>query len=229
MSSVDWALVGEPSALHIEFATYLLDDLVEKAARVLGLDLLLDPPVGGDVRDVDLVDGARAASENSDDATIPGEDDGPGIPSIGKIATCLIVGQDGDLDGGVLDAVVIVDAGQGLETVGATDGGPRGQPILHDEQALLTVDVEVLGVSDLVVLDDAVSLEETIPGVPVVRLIDGLREHCVAKVSDREVTACGGNKSNSQLKLKTRRREMENATRDEDEMERRIWKKDVPM
>ena len=94
----------------------------------------------------------------------------------------------------MLDAVVIVDAGEGLETVGATDGGPRGRPILHDEQAPVTVDVEVLGVTDLVVLDDAVGLEETILGAPVVRLIDGLREHCVSKVIDREVTACGGKK-----------------------------------
>jgi hypothetical protein len=127
-----------------------------------------------------------------------------------------VVGQDGDLDGGAFDAVVIVDTGEGLETVGATDSGPRGKPILHDEQALLTVDVEVLKVVDLVVLDDAVGLE-TIPGVSVVRLIDGLREHCVAKVSDREVTAYGGKKSNSQLKLKTRRREMKNVTRDEED------------
>ncbi len=28
---------------------YLLDNFVEKAAGVLGLDLLLDPPVGGEV------------------------------------------------------------------------------------------------------------------------------------------------------------------------------------
>ena len=92
----------------------------------------------------------------------------------------------------------------------------------------------MLGVADLVVLDDTVGLEETIPGVLVGRLIDGLREHCIAKVSNREVTACGGKKSNSQLKLKTRRQEMENATRDEederwrrdgDEMETKIWKK----
>ena len=33
-----------------ELATYLLDDVVEVAAGVLALDLLLDPPVGGKVR-----------------------------------------------------------------------------------------------------------------------------------------------------------------------------------
>ncbi len=72
----------------------------------------------------------------------------------------------------------------------------------------------MLGVADLIVLDDAVGLEEAIPGVLVVRLVDGLREYYVAKVSDREVTAWGGKKSNSQLKLKTRRRKTENTTRD---------------
>ena len=74
----------------------------------------------------------------------------------------------------------------------------------------------MLGVADLIVLNDVVGLEETILRVPVVRLIGGLREHCVAKVSNRKVTGCGGKKSNSQLRLKTRRWEMENATRDED-------------
>lgn len=177
-----------------ELATYLLDDVVEVAARVLALDLLLDPPVGGNVRDIRLLGSAPAAGEDSDDAAVPGEDDGPGIASIRKLAAFLVVGQDGDLDGGVLDAVLGVVAGEGFETVGATDGGPRGQPILHDEQALLTVDVEVLGVADLVVRDDAVGLEETILGVLVVRLIGGLREHCIAKVSNREVPACRGKK-----------------------------------
>jgi len=31
----------------VELATYLLNDLVEEAAGVLGLDLLLNPPVWG--------------------------------------------------------------------------------------------------------------------------------------------------------------------------------------
>ena len=57
----------------------------------------------------------------------------------------------------MLDAVVIVDVGERLETVAMTDGGPRGQPILHDKQALLTVDIKVLGVVDLVILDGTIS------------------------------------------------------------------------
>ena len=117
----------------------------------------------------------------------------------------------------MLDAVVIVGADEGLETIDATDSCPRDQPILHDEQALLTVYIEVLGVAELVVLDDAIGLKEAILWVFVVCLIDGMREHCVGKVRDRKVTACVGKKSNSQLKLKTRRQETENAMRDEED------------
>ena len=165
--------------------------------RELGLNLLLEPPVGGEVRGVDLVGRACATGEDSDDATIPGEDNGAGIASIRKLAACLVMGQDSDLNGGVLDAIVIIDAGEGLETVGATDGGPCGQPILHNEQALLTVYIEVVWIAHLIVLDDAVGLEETILGELVIRLIGGLGEHCVAKVSDREITACVGKKTKS--------------------------------
>jgi hypothetical protein len=56
------------------------------------------------------------------------------------------------------------------------------------------MDVKALGVADLVVLDDAVGLEETIRGVLVVRSIGGLREHYTAIFSNREIPAYRGNK-----------------------------------
>ena len=95
----------------------------------------------------------------------------------------------------------------------STDGGPRGQPILDDQQALLIIFVEVLRFAHLLVPDDAVDLEETILGVGVVFAILGLREHHLSVVMDREVATCKGKKDNSQLKLKTKdgrrkRREM---------------------
>lgn len=102
------------SPLCIEFTTYLLDNLVEKAARVLGLDLLLDLPVAvrGEICFVSLVGRASAASEDSDNATIPGEDDGPRVPSNGIRKTCHAScrREDGDLDRGVLDAVFSIGA-----------------------------------------------------------------------------------------------------------------------
>ncbi len=112
------------SPLRVEFAAFLLDNLIEKAAGVLGLDLLPDPPVGGEVRDV-----ACAAGEDSDDATVPGEDDGLGSRQHRKkLAMCPVIGQDSDLEGGATDAVVTVDTGEGLETVGTTDGGGVANP-----------------------------------------------------------------------------------------------------
>ena len=98
--------------LRVEPAKYLLDDFVEEAVWELRLDLLLEPPVGGEVCDAVLVRRACAAGEKSDDATIPGEDDGPRVTSIGKPAVRPVVGQDGDLVGGVLDAVVTIGASE---------------------------------------------------------------------------------------------------------------------
>ncbi len=143
-----------------ELATYLLDDVVEVAAGVLALDLLLDPPVGGKVRDIRLISTASTTGEDSDDAAIPSEDNGPGIASIGKLAAFLVVGQHGDLDGGVLDVIPGFVAGEGFETVSATNGGPGGRAVLHDEEALATVGFKVLRVSDLLVRDDTKGLEE---------------------------------------------------------------------
>ena len=177
------------SPLCSKLAIYLLDDIIEEAVGVLRFDLLLDEPVWGEVRDVDAVSRACATGEDSDNATIPREDDRPRVASIGKLAPRFAIGQDSNLNGGVLDPVFIVHARERLETVGATDGCSCGQPIFDDKEALLAMDIKVLGVSELTVLDDAVGLEVTIPGVPVVRLIGGVKEHCVPKVRARDVTA----------------------------------------
>jgi hypothetical protein len=55
----------------------------------------------------------------------------------------------------VLDAVVGVGTNERLQPVDATDGGARGQAILDHEKHLLAVDVEALGLADLVALHDA--------------------------------------------------------------------------
>jgi len=159
------------------------------------------------IHDIHLISRASAASEDSDDAAIPGEDDGPGITSIGKLATFLVIGQDNDLDGGVLNVVLGVAAGEGFETVSMTNGGPSGCAVLHDEETLATVSFKVLGVSDLLVWDDTKGLEETILGVLVVLLISGVRVHHVAEVSNGNVAACEGKTNNVQSKLKTMQHE----------------------
>ena len=102
----------------------------------------------------------------------------------------------------MIDTVVLVNAPKGLEAVDATDGGPRGQPIFHDKQALLAMDVELLRAAHLGFPDEVEGLEETILGVTVVLSILGLREQRVSILRDREFTTCGGNKSKDK---KTRR------------------------
>ena len=91
-----------------------------------------------------LVGRASAAGEDSDETAVPGEDYGPGIASIGKLAAFLVVGQDGDPGGDVLDAILGVVAGEGSATVSATNGGPGGRAVFHDEEALPTVGFKVL-------------------------------------------------------------------------------------
>jgi len=197
-----WLTLSNGPSTTKEVSPTLLDDIVKEGVGVLGLDLLLDPPVRGDVRDVglvSLVDRACAASEEPNNATIPSQDDRPRVASSGKRAAAPVTSQDGELDGDLLtDAVFeVAAAGEGLQTVDATGGGPCVRPILDDEQALVAIGVEVLRVADLAVLDDAVGLQETMLGVLIVRPIGDVREHKVLKVENGELTACGGNKSDS--------------------------------
>lgn len=82
---------------------------------------------------------------------------------------------------------VFVNAGERLETVHATDGGPHGRPIFYDEQALLATGVEMLGVAHFGVLDDAMGLEGIIFGITVVLSTFGLREHRISTIWDWRV------------------------------------------
>jgi len=55
----------------------------------------------------------------------------PESPGAEKGPRCLVVGQDGDLDGRVVVAVVGIDVSERLKPVDATYGGARGQAVLH--------------------------------------------------------------------------------------------------
>ena len=66
----------------------------------------------------------------------------------------LIVGQDGGLGERSIDAVVGVGASERIQPINATDGGARGQAILHYKECLLAMEVEVLRLAGLVVLHD---------------------------------------------------------------------------
>jgi hypothetical protein len=162
-------------------------DLVEVAAGEDLLHLLFEPPVRGPVGYVGLVGRASTAGEQGDNAANPVEDDGAGVSRSGEGAMRLVVREDGGLNGRVLDDV-LGGTSERPQPVDATDGGARGQAILDHEKRLLAVDVEVLGLANLVFLHDAKGLEEPIVGVHVVRLV---REHELAEVGRREVAPCG--------------------------------------
>ncbi len=66
-----WGKVHYASSFLAKLATYLLDDIVEVAAGVLALDLLLDPPVGGKVCDIHIISRASTTGEDSNDVAIP--------------------------------------------------------------------------------------------------------------------------------------------------------------
>ena len=155
------------------------------------LDLHLEPPIRGPASHVDLISLAATAGEQGDNAASPVEDDGARISWGGEGATQLVVGQDGGLDGRVLGTVVGIDASEGIEPIDATDGGACGQAVLHYKECFLVVDVEVLRPADLVILYDAIGLEEPISRVCVALPVLGLRKHEPAKLGWQKVATCG--------------------------------------
>ena len=92
--------------------TNLIDDWVEEAVREHLLHLLLDPPVGSEVRDVGLVSYASTASEQPDEAAVSVEHYGAGVAGSRKRAVTVAVRVDGDLDRRAVDAVFRVPANE---------------------------------------------------------------------------------------------------------------------
>ena len=169
----------------VEFAKYLLGDVVEDDAGELGLDLLLNPPVRGEVSSICFVSRAFATSEDSNDPALPVEDDRPRVTPVRELAGHgRPVAQNSNFDGCVRDAVIVVIAGEGLETINTTDSGARGQPIFDDKQALVAIEIEMLRLANFTVLDDAEGWEKTVVGIGVIFAITELREHEVSIVRD---------------------------------------------
>ena len=100
------------------------------------LDLLLKPPVGGSVGYVCLIARAATAGEQGDNTASPVEDDGTGISWGREGAMQLVVGQEGDLNGYVLDTVVGVDTSERLQPVDTTDGVSVVRPFFTKRRAL---------------------------------------------------------------------------------------------
>ena len=91
--------------------------------------------------------------------TIPSKHNGPGVAEVRKLAVLAITGQNSHPDGHLRDdAMLLVGLLKRLETVGVTDSHLRGQTVLHNKHALLTMEVEVLRVAQLGVRDDTEGL-----------------------------------------------------------------------
>jgi hypothetical protein len=138
--------------------------LVEEAFREQLLRLLLDPPVGSEVRDVGLLGRASPGDEQPDDAAVPVNHYGARVAGGREGAVLVAVRVDGDLDRRLLDAVLRVPANKRLNTSEATESAACGLSVLDDDQTLLAVGIEVLRLADLVVLD-ASDPEEPAGGV----------------------------------------------------------------
>jgi len=110
--------------------TNLVDDRVEVAAGEGLLDLLLQPPIWCRIGYIGLVSLAATTGDQGNDTAVSAEDDGTRVSWGGEGAT-LAVGYDGGLHGRVLDAVLGVDASDGVKSVDPAYGGASGQPVLH--------------------------------------------------------------------------------------------------
>ena len=102
------------------------------------------------------------------------------------------------LDRCLFDVVSTVDTSEWVHPIDATYSSAHGQAVLHHMEVLVAICIEVLEWADLVVLHNAVGLEETIMQVLVAGLVLRLGKHDLAIVRRWEVPTCG-NKYNSQL------------------------------
>ena len=153
--------------------TNLSDDWVEEAVRELLLHLLLNPPVGSEVRDVSPVSRASTAGEQPDEAAVSVEHYGAGVAASRKGAVTVAVRVDSDFDRCPVDAVLRVLANERPHAAEATDSGTRGPSVLDDKQARRAAGIELLRLADLVILHDASDLEE--PGGRVLEVGPALR------------------------------------------------------
>ena len=167
--------------------TNLVDDFVEEDFRIRYLHLLLDPPVGGEVRDVGLFGRAGTADEQPDNPVLRVDHYGARVAGSRKGAVLVAVRVDGDLDGRLLGAVLGVGANERLHTGKATKSGACGLSVLDDNQTLLAIGIELLRLVYLVVLYDPLDLEEPAGGVLEVGLALRVRVHLQDKVGRRNL------------------------------------------
>ena len=167
--------------------TNLVVDLVEEDVRIRYLHLLLNPPVGGEVRDVGTTGQAGTADEQPDNPALRVDHYGARVAAIRKGAVLVAVRVDGDLEGPMPDVVAGVVANERLHTAEATKSGACGISVLDDNQTLLAVGIELLRLADLVMLHDPFDLEEPARGVLEVGPALRVGVHLLYKVVPRNL------------------------------------------
>ena len=90
--------------------TYLVNDWVEEDVGIHFLHLLLDPPVGGEVRDVSLFGCTSTCNEQPNNPALPVNHYGTRVAESRKGAVLVAVRIDSNLDGRLPDGVLGVGA-----------------------------------------------------------------------------------------------------------------------
>ena len=168
--------------------TNLVDDFVEADVRE-HLHLLLDPPVGGELRDVSPFNRAGTGDEHSDSPALRVDHYGARVAGSRKGAVLVAVRVYGDLDGRILDAVLGVCANERLHAGETTESGACGLSVLDDNQAFLAVGIELLRLADLVILYDSSDLKEPVGGILEVGPALRVRVHLADKIGRRNLAA----------------------------------------
>lgn len=158
-----------------------------------GLDLLLEPVVGGNVRLVGRVGRTSAARDWPDSTTEPVDGHGAGVTFVREavvLARVGVVAQDDDFEGVEDEAVLGVVTGDGFQAIDTSVGGAGGTTVLDGQEGLGVVEVVVVGIAEVLFGDPALDLEEQVVGDVEVASVVRLSEHVLLPVASVLVSSC---------------------------------------
>ncbi len=134
------------------------------------LDLIEDKVTRRAIRDVAVQSLGHARMQQGDDLAFGVEDDGPRVAVVREVAAPLVVVEDGDLPGVVLEFVAMVR----FQLRVATKGKIGSLPVLGHYEARLTLVVHEVGVRQACGVDPAQKSEEMICRVLKDRWVSGI-------------------------------------------------------
>ena len=146
-----------------------VDDGIELDVGIFDGELRVDVEVRGKIRYISAIRRTSTTGEQSHDLTSPVEDDRSRVPRLGEPGVVLAVSQHGKFGGRLMDTVRRIVANERFQAIDATERGSRSRSVLDDKEAFLVVNVEVLGVTDFILLEDPTCLKEAVGGILIVR------------------------------------------------------------